>query len=110
MADRLAFLQAKKKELESFFQNQVWVYDDKKNAPADRVLKPHFLNWKKNPDGTPGAKARLITQGFKDPGCSEWIPDDKCANFDKIVPQHDFVYVCCYRGGNVSAAQCGPWF
>ena len=68
VADRLAFLQAKKKELESFFQNQVWVYDDEKNAPADRVLKAHFiLNWKKNPDGTPRAKARLITQGFKDP-------------------------------------------
>ena len=34
----------------------------------ERVLKARFiLNWKKNEDGTPRAKARLVVQRFKDP-------------------------------------------
>ena len=36
--------------------------------PADRILKAHFiLKWSKLPNGEPRAKARLITQGFRDP-------------------------------------------
>eukprot|EP00435_Cladocopium_sp_Y103_P067059 s369_g29.t1 len=66
--DRLAFMDAKKKELESFFQNQVWLFDDAENAPADRVLKARFiLTWKKHENGAPRAKARLVVQGFRDP-------------------------------------------
>ena len=66
--DRLTFMEAKKKELESFFNNEVWLFDDASNAPVERVLKARFiLNWKKNEDGTPRAKARLVVQGFKDP-------------------------------------------
>ena len=41
-ADRLAFWGAKKKELESFFQNDVWTYDDAENARRGRTLKGHF--------------------------------------------------------------------
>ena len=68
VADRQAFMKAKIKELESFFKNEVWLYDHEKNADPSRILKAHFiLTWKKNEDGTPRAKARLITQGFKDP-------------------------------------------
>ena len=68
LADRLSFMEAKKKELESFFENQVWLFDDAANAPADRVLKARFiLTWKKHQDGTPRAKARLVVQGFRDP-------------------------------------------
>ena len=69
LEDRLAFLTAKRKELESFFQNDVWelVYDDG-SIPPDRILKAHFiLKWSKWPNGDPRAKARLITQGFRDP-------------------------------------------
>ena len=69
VADRLAFMEAKKKELESFFQNDVWemIHDDG-STPQDRILKAHFiLKWTKWPNGEPRAKARLITQGFKDP-------------------------------------------
>eukprot|EP00435_Cladocopium_sp_Y103_P032566 s1782_g8.t1 len=66
--DRLAFMDAKKKELESFFQNQVWLFDNAENAPADRVLKARFiLTWKKHENGAPRAKARLVVQGFRDP-------------------------------------------
>ena len=43
LADRLSFMEAKKKELESFFENQVWLFDDAANAPADRVLKARFI-------------------------------------------------------------------
>ena len=65
--DRLSFMEAKKK-LESFFQNQVWLFDDADNAPADRVLKARFiLTWKKHENGAPRAKARLVVQGFRDP-------------------------------------------
>ena len=68
VSDRQAFMQAKIKELESFFKNEVWLYDKEGNADPARILKAHFiLTWKKNEDGTPRAKARLITQGFKDP-------------------------------------------
>eukprot|EP00435_Cladocopium_sp_Y103_P007119 s2224_g2.t1 len=68
LADRLSFLEAKKKELESFFQNKVWFFDDAENAPAERVLKARFiLTWKKHENGTPRAKARLVVQGFRDP-------------------------------------------
>ena len=69
VADRLAFMEAKKKELESFFQNDVWemILDDG-STPHDRILKAHFiLKWTKWSNGEPRAKARLITQGFKDP-------------------------------------------
>ena len=67
-SDRKAFYEAKRKELESFFQNNVWHFDDGKNAEQSRVLRARFLlNWKKNSDGTPRAKARLIVHGFRDP-------------------------------------------
>ena len=70
--DRQAFLEAKKSELDSFFKNDVWEYDDGGNAPAGRVLRAHFiLKWSKWPDGSPRAKARLITQGFRDPDALE---------------------------------------
>ena len=68
LEDRLSFAEAKKAELASFFQNDVWEIDDQSNAPEQRILRAHFiLKWGKHADGTPRAKARLITQGFRDP-------------------------------------------
>ena len=68
LADRLLFLEAKRRELESFFTNQVWEFSTLDEAPPERVLKSHFiLKWSKHPDGSPRAKAGLITQGFRDP-------------------------------------------
>ena len=68
LADRLAFTEAKRKELTSFFQHDVWEFCDPQQAASDRVLKAHFiLKWATNADGSPRAKARLITQGFRDP-------------------------------------------
>ena len=68
LADRKLFTEAKQKELESFFNNQVWHFSPSKEADPERVLKARFLlNWKKNADGSPRAKARLIVQGFRDP-------------------------------------------
>ena len=91
VADRLAFLNAKKKELDSFFQNQVWLYDKEDNASPGRVLKaPFILTWKKNPDGTPRAKARLITH--QRPGRFEWLLDHQRTNthttFSWLHPEH----------------------
>ena len=68
LADRLSFTEAKRKELTSFFQHDVWDFCDPQQADQDRVLKAHFiLKWSTNADGCPRAKARLITQGFRDP-------------------------------------------
>jgi hypothetical protein len=63
----MTFREVKMKELQSFFDNSVWQFDNGKNVPADRVLTGKFiLGWKKNPDRSPRAKARLAVQGFKD--------------------------------------------
>ena len=68
LAERLQFLEAKRKELRSFFENDVWTMVDESKAEPQRILKAHFiLKWSTNADGTPRAKARLITQGFRDP-------------------------------------------
>ena len=68
LSDRLAFKEAKQKELASFFQNDVWVFDEESNARPGHILRAKFiLNWKTNANGSPRAKARLICQGFKHP-------------------------------------------
>lgn len=68
LADRIAFLEAKRKELRSFFENDVWTMVDVHRAEPQRVLKAHFiLKWSTNTDGSPRAKARLIMQGLRDP-------------------------------------------
>ena len=68
LADRLAFLQAKEKELKSFFENDVWVFDTMTEDKRPRTIRAKFiLNWKKDDNGGRRAKARLICQGFKDP-------------------------------------------
>ena len=68
LTDRLAFQEAKQKELSSFFENEVWIMEDENKAQEGRTLRAKFiLAWKKNPDGSPRARARLICQGFRDP-------------------------------------------
>ena len=58
--DRLAFMQARRLELSSFFQNAVWSFDNESSASPDRILRARFvLKWAKHPDGSPRAKARL---------------------------------------------------
>ena len=43
-------------------------FDSEENIKPGRVLRAKFiLNWKRNDDGTPRAKARLICQGYQDP-------------------------------------------
>ena len=66
--ERAAFMEAKRKELKSFFDNQVWEYTDHSSIDPGRVMRARFvLKWRPGPDGTPEAKARLVLQGFKDP-------------------------------------------
>ena len=43
LSDRIALVEAKCKELESFFTNQVWEFSNLDDAPLDRVLKAHFI-------------------------------------------------------------------
>eukprot|EP00438_Fugacium_kawagutii_P009740 Skav214264 [mRNA] locus=scaffold1877:74991:79319:+ [translate_table: standard] len=67
-ADQRALFQAAKcKELKSFFENDVWIFDTASNADPSRTLTSRILlSWSRNPDGTPRAKARLIVRGYSD--------------------------------------------
>ena len=76
VSDRIAFTEAKRKELGSFFTNNIWEFSHENEATPGRVLKAHFiLKWSKHPDGSPRAKARLITQGFRDPDALAGLVD-----------------------------------
>ena len=61
------FQEAKRKELRSFFENEVWQFDSVQNSEASRTLTARMLlKWSKNEDGSPRAKARLIVRGYAD--------------------------------------------
>ena len=63
--ERAQFQQAKCKELQSFFENDVWTFDVESNADPARTLTARMLlSWGKQPDGSPRAKARLIVRGY----------------------------------------------
>ncbi|CAE7901478.1 GIP [Symbiodinium sp. KB8] len=85
LSDRLAFIEAKRKELGSFFTNSVWEFATEAEAPAGRILKAHFiLKWSKNSDGTPRAKARLIIQGFRDPDALAGLVDSTSPTLSRL--------------------------
>lgn len=66
--ERVRFLQAKQKELESFFENLVWELANAKEINPLRTMRSKWvLKWSENDDGTPRAKARLVAQGYQDP-------------------------------------------
>ena len=67
LEQRALFQAAKQKELQSFFENQVWEFDSVASAdPARTMTARMLLKWSKNEDGTPRAKARLIVRGYAD--------------------------------------------
>ena len=64
---KLLFQAAKRKELQPFFENQVWEFGKASNAePARTMTARMLLKWSKNEDGSPRAKARLIVRGYSD--------------------------------------------
>ena len=67
LEQKLLFQAAKQKELQSFFENQVWEFDKASSAdPARTMTARMLLKWSKNEDGSPRAKARLIVRGYSD--------------------------------------------
>ena len=67
LEQKLLFQAAKQKELQSFFENQVWEFDKSSNADPSRTMTAKMLlKWSKNEDGSPRAKARLIVRGYSD--------------------------------------------
>ena len=65
--ERELFMQAKVKELKSFFENGGWEFSTAAEADPSRSLSSRLLlKWSKNPDGSPRAKARLIVRGYAD--------------------------------------------
>ena len=109
LSDRLAFIDAKRKELGSFFTNSVWEFGTESEAPPGRILKAHFiLKWSKNPDGTPRAKARLIMTLHHQP-CPDWDAPPSSASLPsssgRPFPQHS------YRAGNtLLRGRCGSGY
>ena len=67
--DRLAFLEGKKNELSSIFENGVWEIElDPQSVDHNRVMRARFvLKWAADGKGGLKAKARLVLQGFSDP-------------------------------------------
>ena len=71
LEDRLSFLEGKKAEIASIFENGVWeVETDPQRVDHGRVMKARFV-LKRTVDSkgnlNPRAKARLVLQGFSDP-------------------------------------------
>ena len=67
LQDRLLFQQAKMKELASFFENGMWIFQTTQEADPNRTLSScMLLKWAKQPDGSPRAKARLVVRGYTD--------------------------------------------
>ena len=69
LEDRLAFLEGKKNELSSIFENGVWEIElDPQSVDHNRVMRARFvLKWAADGKGGLKAKARLVLQGFADP-------------------------------------------
>ena len=55
------------KELKSFFENGVWLFEPTREADPERTLTNRIiLKWSKNESKTPKAKARLVVRGCAD--------------------------------------------
>ena len=69
LEDRLSFLEGKKAELSSIFENGVWEIEmNPETVDHSRVMKARFvLKWAADGKGGMKAKARLVLQGFSDP-------------------------------------------
>ena len=69
LEDRMSFMEGKKAELSSIFENGVWeVETQPERVDHDRVMKARFvLKWTHDAKGNARAKARLVLQGFSDP-------------------------------------------
>jgi len=69
LQDRLKFMEGKKAELASIFENGVWHLEASPEVvDASRIMKARFvLKWANDGKGNLKAKARLVLQGFSDP-------------------------------------------
>ena len=66
---RAQMMEAKRKELTSYFQNRVWEFANPDPSEQSRVITARWvLTWKEGePAELPRAKARLVLRGFQDP-------------------------------------------
>ena len=65
--ERDLFQAATCKELQSFYEHDVWTFDTTaKTTPEHTLTARLLLTWSKNPDGSPRAKCRLIVRGYND--------------------------------------------
>ena len=65
---RAQMVEANKKELQSYFQNNVWEFTTLNADDKHRMVTARWvLTWKESENGTIKAKARLVLRGFEDP-------------------------------------------
>lgn len=82
-SDRQAFMKAKINELDSFFKNEVWLYDYKSNA----VSKAHFILHTEGKNSTHHPRIQISR-------CLVWCIDDKCVDVDKIGQRDMILRIC----------------
>ncbi|CAE7647792.1 GIP [Symbiodinium sp. CCMP2592] len=68
--ERANMMEAKRKELTSYFSNNVWEFTELEEGDRDRIVTARWVLTWKEPEaagGVPRAKARLVLRGFQDP-------------------------------------------
>ena len=66
--EKAHIMQAKRKELSSFFESDVWEFVQNEGQNPERALKARgVLKWSKGDAGLPRAKARLVIRGYTYP-------------------------------------------
>ena len=94
MHEREQFMQAKIKELRSFFENGVWEFSSVRDADPQRTLTSRMLlKWSKNPDGSPRAKARLVVRGYNDQDALEGKVENLSSHHKPPEPLYVSVFV-----------------
>ena len=90
--ERAKFMEAKVKELKSFFENGVWEFSSTTVSDESRTLSSRMiLKWSKHADGSPRAKARLIVRGYADKDALEGKVDTAAPNYEPSQPIHTAV-------------------
>ena len=89
LEDRLSFLEGKKAELSSIFENGVWEIEmNPETVDHSRVMKARFvLKWAADGKGGLKAKARLVLQGFSDPNLLQGALDTSSPTLSRTSRQ-----------------------
>ena len=109
LAEKELMIQAKQKELQSFFSNHVWEFTELGAKHGNRIVTARWvLTWKPPEEGSlqRRAKARLVLRGYEDPDVFDLNKTSPTANKNSkmvllaMVPTFGWTLFC----GDVRAA------